>query len=341
MKPVPRTRKRLFSRDDYLAPPAVPTGQPPRDVLNTIWRKNEVFIDIGDYSIGSAVMVIWPVFLLGVLLIWIDAGGPATPILAWGFGIVVGIPILILLYGLTQPVPPPTRFNRQRREVCVTLKDGRHWIVPWEQVSAEAAAVDMVGRHGKITQGLLMIGFTNPDPEAPEADKHFSIGFSCGGGTTAMCLWECMRSYMEVGPGAVSHLSGFEDVRKNLGGKGAFWGTVWGFYIGIRDHLRAKEFGKAAWLVFSIFALGTPLAGMLQTRKLAPPPDLTDPAIVEWSKPLPPEQWAQRSPELEEAIAEREVELAEERTAREAAEQAAQAALPPSRRPSQSNWPTD
>ena len=41
------SRKRLFSREDYLAPPAVPTGQPPnrptaqppKDVLNTIWRK--------------------------------------------------------------------------------------------------------------------------------------------------------------------------------------------------------------------------------------------------------------------------------------------------------------
>jgi hypothetical protein len=56
--------KRLFSRDDYLAPPAIPTGQPPKDVLNTIWRKNEVFIDIGDYSPGSAVMCIWPMILV-------------------------------------------------------------------------------------------------------------------------------------------------------------------------------------------------------------------------------------------------------------------------------------
>ena len=51
-------KKGLFSREDYLAPPAIPTGQPPRDVLNTIWRKNEVFLDIGEYSIGSAVMIV-------------------------------------------------------------------------------------------------------------------------------------------------------------------------------------------------------------------------------------------------------------------------------------------
>ena len=80
--------------------------------------------------------------------------------------------------------------------------------------------------------------------------------------------------------------------------------------LGIRDHIVAREFGKAIWLVFTIFAFGGPLILMLQHWKLAPPPDLTAPEIIEWSKPLPPEQWARRSPELEQALAEREVALA-------------------------------
>jgi hypothetical protein len=33
-------------------------------VLNIIWRKNEVFMDIGSYSIGSAVMVMWPTLMV-------------------------------------------------------------------------------------------------------------------------------------------------------------------------------------------------------------------------------------------------------------------------------------
>ena len=57
--PAGTTQKRLFSRNDYLAPLPIPTGKKPCDVLNTIWRKNDVFVDIGNYSIGSAVMVIW------------------------------------------------------------------------------------------------------------------------------------------------------------------------------------------------------------------------------------------------------------------------------------------
>jgi len=313
--PAGSSRKGLLSQDDYLAPPHIPTGQPPKDVLNAIWRKNDVFLDIGSYSIGSAVMVIWPVFLLAILLIWIDEGGPATPMLAWGFGIIVGIPSLIVLHSLTQPVPLPVRFNRQRREVCVPRDNGSHWVVPWEQVTAAATSVSSIGQHGKTTQGLLVVGFTNPDPNAKKEDREYSLGFSCGGGTTAMCLWECMRTYMEVGPEAVALSNDLENLRENLGNKGPFWGAWWTYYIGIRDHIVAGEFGKAIWLVFTIFAFGGPLILMLQHWKLAPPPDLTAPEIVEWSKPLPPEQWAKRSPELEQAIAEREAALAVEQTA--------------------------
>ena len=58
--PAGTTEKRMFSRNDYLAPLPIPTGRKPSDVLNIIWRKNEVFLDIGNYSIGSAVMVLWP-----------------------------------------------------------------------------------------------------------------------------------------------------------------------------------------------------------------------------------------------------------------------------------------
>ncbi|MNP69082.1 hypothetical protein D3C76_1651310 [compost metagenome] len=72
----------------------------------------------------------------------------------------------------------------------------------------------------------------------------------------------------------------------------------------------AQEVGKALWLVIGAVFLGGPLAMMLDAWKLSPPPDLPYPDIIEWSKPLPPDQWAQRSPELEAAIAQREAELA-------------------------------
>ncbi|QNH76595.1 hypothetical protein GGD92_30375 [Pseudomonas protegens] len=309
---TPRGRQGFLSREDYLAPPAIPTGQSPKDVLNTIWRKNDVFLDIGSYSIGSFVMVLWPSVLTALLILWNMGGAGGENLgLTIIFSFMLGIPILILLYGLTKSVPLPVRFNRQRREVCVPFADGRYWIVPWEQVTAQAVATSSVGQHGKTTQGLLVVGFRNPDPDAPEKERDFSLGFSCGGGETAMSLWECMRSYMEIGPDAVPRDGDLEDLRGKLGKKGVFWGSLWGFVTEIRDHLLAKEFGQALWFFVSIFIFGTPLIMMVQAWKLTPPPDLTDPAIIEWSKPLPPEQWARRSAELEQAIDRQEQALQE------------------------------
>jgi hypothetical protein len=70
-------------------------------------------------------------------------------------------------------------------------------------VTAAATQQSSVSQAGRATMGLLIIGFENPDPQAKDDNKHFSFGFNCGGGTTAMALWECIRSYMEIGPQAV------------------------------------------------------------------------------------------------------------------------------------------
>ena len=112
-----------------------------------------------------------------------------------------------------------------------------------------------------------------------------------------MALWECTRSYMEIGPQAVP------DSRVGLA---PYEETQIGSII---TDLRKGHLISVFWGIFCITILGTYLAEKLQNLKLAPPPDLTSPDIIEWSKPLPPEQWAKRSPELEAAILMRESEL--------------------------------
>ncbi|MHA6129256.1 hypothetical protein ACX3YD_24240 [Pseudomonas fluorescens group sp. PF-1] len=298
--PAGTTKKRLVSRNDYLAPLPIPTGEKPQDVLNIIWRKSEVFLDVGNYSIGSAVMVLWP----GVMLFLSLAYGlrNISPELSTftliGGGVITGIPAIFIIQGLFREVPLPVRFNRQRREVCVPRDDGEYWIVPWETVTAAATQQSSVSQAGRATMGLLIIGFENPDPQAREDNKHFSLGFNCGGGTTAMALWECVRSYMEVGPQAVP---------ESRVGIAPYEETQIGSII---TDLRKGNLLGVFWGVFCITILGTYLAEKLQNLKLSYPPDLPYPDIIEWSKPLPPEQWAKRSPELEAAIAEREAELA-------------------------------
>jgi hypothetical protein len=304
--PAGTTKKRLLSQNDYLAPLPIPTGRKPCDVLNIIWRKNDVFLDIGNYSIGSAVMVMWPTVMLFLGMAYLFEDPDA---LVLGACIMV-IPIVLLIQGLLREVPRPVRFNRQRREVCVPRDDGEYWIVPWETVTAAATQQSSVSQAGKTTMGLLIIGFENPDPLAKEDNKHFSLGFNCGGGTTAMALWECMRSYMEIGPEVLPQTNDFEGGREKLKGRSVVWGITCEYLDGIRHYLAAQEVGRALWLVIAAVLLGAPLAMMLQVWKLSPPPDLPYPAIIEWSKPLPPAQWAKRSPELEDAIAKREAELA-------------------------------
>lgn len=210
----------------------------------------------------------------------------------------MAIPILMFIQSLLRAAPSPVRFNRQRREVCVPRENGEYWLLPWESVTAAATQHSSVSQAGKATMGLLIIGFENPDPQAKEDNKHFSFGFNCGGGSTAMALWECTRSYMEVGPDAVPNSRvGFTPYEKTQIGS-------------LMIDLRQGDLIGVIWGVFCITILGTYFAEKLQNLKLSSPPDLLYPDIIERSKPLPPEQWAKRSPELEEAIAKREAELA-------------------------------
>ncbi|MEG1817544.1 hypothetical protein [Pseudomonas sp.] len=301
--PAGTTKKRLFSRNDYLAPLPIPTGENPADVLNTIWRKNDVFLDIGNYSIGSAVMMLWSMAILFAFMGYLFRHDQDDMhIFAIMVTFIIGIPTLLLIQGLFREVPLPVRFNRQRREVCVPQADGEYWIVPWESVTAAATQHSSVSQGGRATMGMLFIGFENPDPHAKEDNKHYSLGFGCGGGTTAMALWECMRSYMEIGPEAVEDQTARFDRSKG----------IWATYL--EDLIKAAKlrgwFVTVLWEGFcGIFIFNTLLIDVLERWKLNPPPDLTYPAIIEWSKPLPPEQWAKRSPELEAAIAQREAEL--------------------------------
>ncbi|WP_339429101.1 hypothetical protein [Pseudomonas taetrolens] len=304
-------KKSVFSQQDYLAPLPIPTGKTPVDMLNIIWRKNDVFLDVGNFNVGGAVMVIWfmSMFFLILGLVVRDITPEVSNDIFLLGTVIVGIPTLVFIYNLIRPTPLPIRFNRQRREVCVPREDGEYWVVPWESVTAAASQHTAVSRAGPSTMGLLFISFDNPDPEADEDNKHFYWGFNCGGNEAAMALWECMRSYMEIGPHALPPGNDFEEGWGSLKQRGVIWGTCFDYAHSFWLHLRAAEIGQAASLIFGVFIFGSPIIYMLQHWKLSPPPDLTYPDIIEWSKPLPPEQWAKRSPELESAIMRREVEL--------------------------------
>lgn len=292
-------RQKLFSEQNYFSPLPLSTGQEAVDMMNIIWRKNHVFLDIGNYNIGSGVMILWSMIILMFgLVFWFENLLPGKNFIEFvGAGIITGIPALLLVYNLFQPVPLPIRFNRQRREVCVPRENGQYWIVPWETVTAASTQYTSVSQAGKNTTGLLLIGFDNPDAQAKAEDKHFFWAFNCGGGVAAMALWECVRSYMEVGPHAVP---------ETRVGEAPYEETQIGSVV---TSLRKGDILGVLSGLFFITVFGTYFAEKLQNLKLSVPPDILDVDIIEWSKPLPPEQWVKRSDALEAAIIQREAEL--------------------------------
>lgn len=204
-----------------------------------------------------------------------------------------------------KPLIPPIRFNRQRREVCITEPDGSYWFVPWERVHAIAPSALSLNSGGASKHGSLLLWFPlkGQEHEGYAPDKQgWVLMVNTGGGISSMAQWECIRSFMEVGPEAIP------EPLENICGlslKQIFW----------------REFDKSCqerglfltvvWEIGIMFPIFNPMGAHWITRKkLAHIPELTAPEVIEWSKPLPPEQWAKRSPELEKAIAECEAELA-------------------------------
>ncbi|MBD8493775.1 DUF6708 domain-containing protein [Pseudomonas syringae] len=286
-------RKSLFSRQDYLAPLPLPTGQKPSECLRIIWRKNDIFMDISNYSVGSGIMMLWPLIIIYCSLAYIMND---VIVLMMG-AVVTGLPGLMLIYSLFRPTPLPIRFNRQRREVCLLKRNGEYWIVPWESVVAAATQASSTSQGGKVTYGMLFVSLKNPDPNAPKDNQHFTMGFGCGGGEAAMALWECIRSYMEIGPDAVEDKT-FQYNRQNKNILTCYKEDFIEFAHRRGWVLAFLWEGLVGLLIFNSL-----LIYAVVKLKISPPPDLDHPDIIEWSRPLPPEQWAKPSAELQAALA--------------------------------------
>src|SRR5690606_16155133 len=125
-----------------------------------------------------------------------------------------------------------------------------------------------VGQHGRATQGLLVLGFPNPNHDGKsEEGKEYSLALSCGGGRTAMVMWECIRSFMEVGPEAVPRCN-YEGENQNR----SLFGWYWLLTTDAFKAFARGDLGSALKNLFFMIFLGAPLGFYLQERKLVPPP---------------------------------------------------------------------
>ncbi|WP_366856018.1 DUF6708 domain-containing protein [Pseudomonas sp. 21LCFQ010] len=288
-------------RITQFSPLPLPTGRSPSDASDIAWRKNEVFLDINQYNTGTAATLIW--FNVILYLSLALALKNLTPnVVPWLLitSLAITLATLPIFYkGLKKPTPLPVRFNRQRREICVMRAQDVYWIIPWESVIATAHYTSETARRSGMSLGFLNVRFDSPHPrERVEKDCH-ELTFNCPDEEMAASYWEYIRTYMESGPDAVH-----EPSRKFTRTKGIFASYL--------DDLKeaAKRKGWILTLIwdgfFGLVFFNVLLADYLERKKLYPLPDLDHPDIIEWSKPLPPEQWARPSAEFQVALAEYE-----------------------------------
>lgn len=306
-------QKGLLWRQEHLAPLPIPTGQPASDVLGMIWRKNEVFLDIGSLSLSGGWMTLHTMSLFVgwfILFTLFSFGIKYGAYEGFFISLLGGGGLMVSLWRgyikvYRRPLMPPLRFHRQRREVRIVTPEGEEWTVPWERVHAIAPGATMIGQFGAAKMGGLLLWF----PYADQIDEPFhmnkegwAIMVSPGPGTAAMRQWECIRSFMEVGPEAVPEPAPVHN------GHLSIWQS---FMHDMREGIRTKGWLRTVAVdgfcsfFFNLFALD-----YLTRKKFAVIPDLTSPEAIAWSQPLSPEQWASRSQELQAAIAEREQEMA-------------------------------
>ncbi|MCP1476989.1 hypothetical protein ABIA54_004164 [Pseudomonas sp. EB276 TE3739] len=307
----------------YLAPLPLPTPMPPYGPH--IGELNDVYMDFGlgqpqvfmwqmtlggPVSLAVMVIFIFPlitgmlgvVFGYGPTLIWESIVG----IFQAGYESALLTEPLILLIGLgvwhhfhkKRLSLIPTRFNRQRREVCFMPEGATEPVfVPWESLSAwiiEAKGATQFGIHRQYGMG---IGFRH-------GETLTSLEFQCAGLELAISHWEAIRGYMEY---EVNDLKSIQDLQDLQGpddppheGLHTFRNARARMHQQIREGRRSRLSGFF-WYLYHVMTLWTIPNRLVEweVRRLETIGKQALPEVMrEWSEPLPKEQWAKPSEEL-------------------------------------------
>lgn len=310
-------------RITYLAPLPLPTAMPPHGPH--IGELNEVYMDFG---LGSPQIFSWQVILggpfSGAFMIaflfpliggfmfflfgmgWDDIAHAIEGVFlaSYGNAAVTGVCSLLIGLGVWHHNHKkrlhiiPTRFNRQRREVCFMPEDATDPVfVPWESLSAwviEAQGATQYGIHRQYGMG---IGFQH-------GETLTSVEFPCFGLPIAISHWEAIRGYMEY---EVNDLKSIQDLQDLQGpddpsheGLHTFRNARARLHQQIRDDQRSWVSGFF-WYLYHVMTLWTIPNHLTEweVRRLEKMGPQAMPEVMrEWSEPLPKEQWAKPSEEL-------------------------------------------
>ncbi|MBV6821656.1 hypothetical protein [Pseudomonas sp. PD9R] len=307
----------------YLAPLPLPTPLPPHG--SHIGELNDVHMDFGlgspqvfswQFTLGlpfsGTFMIMFLFPLIGGFLFFLFGmnWGDISHAIAGIFHEVKGLALLtgfvFLFIGLAvwhhnikkRITIIPTRFNRQRREVCFMPEGATEPVfVPWESLSAwiiEAKGATQYGIHRQYGMG---IGFQN-------GERLTSVEFPCFGLSLAISHWEAIRGYMEY---EIHDLKAIQDPQDLQGpndppheGLHTFYNARARMHQQIRDGERTRLSGFF-WYLYHVMTLWTIPNYLTEwdVRRLKVMGQKALPEVMrQWSEPLPKEQRAQPSAEL-------------------------------------------
>jgi len=312
---------------NHLSPLPLPTGLPPVDHSHIVAEVTDEYLELGAFTpnvFGWQLTLAMPMMVVVlsciVLPVLMFFGG-----LTIGDGLMDGIGLFgqffligaklsvvgggtILLIALSPRVQAyfklrgvvPTRFNRQRREVCLVPSDSdTPVIVPWEELQAWVVQAEGVTQYG--VQRQFGFGFGGTDPKT---GKGTSLELMSAGLPLAISTWEALRAYMEY---EVNSLAEIQDPMELQKPGDPPWEGVHTFYNARERMRRRRREGEVGWFypffwycyhLLTLWTLPNHLTEW-EVRKLKRLNRRATPeAVQRWSEPLPEAQWAKPSEEL-------------------------------------------
>lgn len=194
----------------------------------------------------------------------------------------------------------PTRFNRQRREVCFMPEGHSEPIfIPWEELEAWTMEAQGVTEYGVRRQYGFGIGFYHP-----ETGERFTLEFETHGKPLSICNWEVLRAYMEY------EVQSLKEVQPQgeLMAEGEEPSEGFSFFYNARRKLYSqRRAGKVGWIytffwyLYHLMTFWTIPNRLVEweNKKMERLSNQSLPESMEaWSQPLPESEWAKPSETL-------------------------------------------
>lgn len=327
---------KLLSQSYGIAPPPVPTNQFAIPQQLDIENANNTYIDYGkanywEFQFGSRMcfgnlfILFLGLFLIHLLIIWMDIFKyninlitsfklSILEMLKW-YAIIVGGMALFLLalsiyFWAQKNNQVPIRFNREKRQVYCILPSGKNIIADWEQVQVSISRKQQVTMYYAIEGAALTLGF--PDLNSQEKGE-LTMDYPME--QLAIGEWEAIRIYMEEGLEALNKKTktaaalNKDSIKLEDLPKDSFEyyeqlsfqypeGSVPYFYA-VKNRVRkeGKLLNYLWWLIIHICSAWT-LPCYIATWLNKYPKIYRPQPLLNWSKPIPQEQWVKPTEEL-------------------------------------------